>query len=88
MTGALRFEIFRVPTVSLLSRLRGRSDWQWQFCGSDGSIVARSGSYPSHQACLAAVDALRRRASVAIIVGVDPPVEREEDADLPIGRTI
>ncbi|KQX26102.1 MULTISPECIES: YegP family protein [unclassified Sphingomonas] len=88
MTGALRFEIYRVPTVSLLSRLRGRGDWRWQFCGSDGSIVARSGGYPSHQACLAAVDALRRRASVAAIVGVDPPVEQGAEAGSPAGRTI
>lgn len=88
MIGALRFEIYRMPTVSLLSRLRGRGDWRWQFCGTDGSLVARSGAYPSHQACLAAVDALRRRASVATIVGVDPPVEQRAETGFPTGRTI
>jgi len=87
MIGALRFEIYRLPTVSLLTRLRGGGEWRWRFCASDGRIVARSGRYPSHQACLDAVDALRRRASVANIVGIAPPPE-DEKAAFPIGRAI
>lgn len=71
MIGATRFEVYRAPAIGLIALLRGGGDWRWRFCRGDGGVIATSAGYRSQADCHAAIDALRRRASVAMIVDTD-----------------
>ncbi len=68
MIGAVQFEIYRAPGVILTKLLRGGGDWRWRFCDGKGTVIARGEGYRTRNECLAVVDVLRRRASVAGIV--------------------
>lgn len=72
MTGAVHFEIYRAPSISLTAILRGGGDWRWRFCDTQGNILARGDGYRSREACVEVVNTLQRRASVANIIDLSP----------------
>lgn len=62
-----RFEISRLPWVSLTSTQHGGEDWEWRLMQGEETLVSGRG-YTRQIECVAAVDALKKHVAAAAVM--------------------